>query len=146
MAETSNDAKCVRILIADDNQLVRRGVIEILSAEPTWEICAEAVTGLEALQKSRDLRPDVVLLDVSMPGMSGLEVARRLRKDAVQSKILVVSHHDPSQLLPRALEAGADGCIDKGRLGIDLLEIVRKFAPVKLPHGGKSTNEPTVQH
>lgn len=116
-------------MIADDNRLVRRGVVAILSTEPTWEICGEAVNGAEALQKSRDLRPDVVLLDVSMPGMSGLEVARLLRREVPQARILIISQHDPAQLLPRVLEAGADGCLDKGRLGMDLLEAVRKFAP-----------------
>ena len=70
----------MRILIADDNDMVRRGVIRLLSDESDWTVCGEAKDGSEAIQKARELLPDVILLDISMPDMSGLDVARRLRR------------------------------------------------------------------
>ena len=118
----------MRILIADDNERVRRGVGELLSAEPIWEICGEAKDGADTLQKVAELQPDIILLDISMPGMSGLDVARLVRRDAPRTKILVMSQHDPVQLLPRALAAGADGCIDKGRLPLDLAATIARIS------------------
>lgn len=115
----------MRILVADDNDMVRRGVVGILSSEPAWRVCGEARDGSEALLKSRELQPDLILLDVSMPGMNGLEVARLLRQDDSRVRILVMSQYDPSQLLPRVLEAGGHGCVDKTRLGTDLLAAIK---------------------
>ena len=117
----------MRILIADDNGVVRRGVCRILSSEKDLEVCGEARDGPEALQKARELLPDLILLDISMPGMNGLEAARLLRNEVCQAKILVISHHDPTQLLPSVIAAGADGCIDKGRLCEDLVASIRKI-------------------
>jgi DNA-binding NarL/FixJ family response regulator len=115
----------MRILIADDNDIVRRGVIELLCSEPDWEVCGEARNGLEALQKARELMPDLTLLDISMPGINGLEVARRLRAEVPHTKIIIVTHHDPLQTLPRVVEAGGNACIDKVRLGTDLLASIK---------------------
>jgi DNA-binding NarL/FixJ family response regulator len=117
----------MRILVADDSELVRRGVIGLLSSEEGWEICGEARNGSEALQKARELLPDLVLLDINMPGISGLEVARLLRAEVPQTKIMMISQHDPIQMLPRVVEAGAHACVDKGRLSEDLLESIRTF-------------------
>lgn len=117
----------MRILIADDSESVRRGVRNILAMSTTWEICGEAEDGSEAIQCATDLLPDVVLLDVSMPGMSGLQVARILREKVPTVKIVVMSQHDPALLLPRALEAGAQACIDKSRLAIDLVPTIERI-------------------
>ncbi len=117
----------MRILIADDNGVVRRGVCRILSSEKDLEVCGEAKDGSEALQKARELLPDLILLDISMPGMNGLEVARRLREEVRQAKILVISQHDPLQLLSSVLAAGAEGCVDKSRLSEDLVANIRKI-------------------
>jgi two-component system response regulator NreC len=115
----------MRILIADDNDAVRRGVVGLLSSETDWKVCGEARDGSEALQKARELLPDLILLDVSMPGMNGLEVARLLRQELPEAKILVISQHDPIQLLPRVLEVGGNACVDKNRLGIDLVASIK---------------------
>ena len=111
----------MRILIADDNDMVRRGVVRILASVTNWEVCGEARDGSEALRKAREILPDLILLDISMPGINGLEVARLLRQEVPETKILVISQHDPIQLLPRAIEAGAHACVDKSRLGSDLV-------------------------
>jgi DNA-binding NarL/FixJ family response regulator len=117
----------MRILIADDSESVRRGVRNILTMSTSWEICGEAEDGAGAIQRATDLLPDVVLLDVSMPGMSGLQVARILREKVPTVKIVVMSQHDPALLLPRALEAGAHACIDKTRLAIDLVPTIERL-------------------
>ncbi len=111
----------MRILVVDDNVLVRRGVIDILASRKNWEVCAEAQDGEEAIQKVQESRPDVILLDISMPGMNGLEVARAIRHELADAKILIMSQHDPASLLPSAIQAGANGCVDKSRLATDLL-------------------------
>ena len=114
----------MRILIADDNQMIRSGVADILSSEG-WDVCGEASDGAETIEKVRELRPDVVLLDVSMPGIDGLETARRLRGENASVKIVMMSQHDPERLLPRALEAGANACVDKGRVAMDIGDAIR---------------------
>jgi DNA-binding NarL/FixJ family response regulator len=118
----------MRILIADDNDIVRRGVIGLLSDESDWTVCGEAKDGSEAIQKARELLPDVILLDISMPGISGLDIARRLRQELPKAKLLVISQHDPSLMLPRVIEAGSDACVDKSRLATDLVATIKNLS------------------
>ena len=116
----------MRILIADDNLLIRQGVQRLLTGEENWQVCGEAKDGAEALEMAQTLLPDLLLLDLSMPGrMGGLDVTRALRQRNPNIKIVIMSQHDPLQLLPRALEAGADGCVDKARLGSDLVPNIK---------------------
>jgi DNA-binding NarL/FixJ family response regulator len=117
----------MRILIADDNPLVRCGIQGILSSEPACEVCGEAANARETLEKARKLRPDVVLLDVSMPGADGLETARLLHQQSPEIHILMMSQHDPAQLLIPSRQAGALGLVDKSRIATDLLPAVRKL-------------------
>jgi DNA-binding NarL/FixJ family response regulator len=117
----------MRILIADDSDVVRRGVIGILSSEKDWEVCGEAKDGWETLRRARELLPDLILLDISMPGMNGLEATRLLRREVPKAKIVVISQHDPIQLLPRVIEAGANGCVDKSRLSADLVASIKNI-------------------
>ena len=120
----------MRILIADDNQLVRRGVKSILASETLFEVCGEAEDGEKAVLMARELQPDLVLLDVSMPRQSGLQTARLIRQELPKTKIIVMSQHDPIQLSPRATEAGAHACVDKSRLASDLLMTVKRVGQV----------------
>lgn len=117
----------MRVLIADDNQLVRRGIAGLLSRLKNCEVCGEASDAGETLQMADSLRPDIVLLDVSMPGTNGLETARLLRRQLPETKILIMSQHDHGQLLPRSLEAGAHGCVDKATISADLLPAIQKI-------------------
>lgn len=119
----------MRILIADDHHLVRRGVGDLLSKEAGWEICGEASDAAQAFQKASELNPDLILLDISMPDGSGLDAARRIRQEIPQIKILMMSHHDATQFERSAIESGADGCIDKARLALDLVDMIRNLQP-----------------
>jgi two-component system response regulator NreC len=119
----------MRILVVDDNQAIRRGVTKILSTRPDLEVCGEAKDGTEAIQKAQELQPDLILLDISMPGLDGLATARILSQTVPQAKILIMSQHDPVHVLPGALQAGADGCLDKSRLGTDLLPAIGNSKP-----------------
>lgn len=111
----------MRILIADDNEWVRRGVKGILSSDTNCEVCGEAVDGAAAIRMARQLLPDIILLDISMPGLDGLEAARLLQRESSKLKIIIMSQHDPILLGPQVIRAGAQACIDKNRLDIDLL-------------------------
>lgn len=125
----------MRILVVDDNELVRHGVINILASRATWEVCGEAQDGKEALQKARKLQPDVILLDISMPGLNGLEVARVIRREVADAKILIMSQQDAASLLPGAIQAGANGCVDKSRLGTELLSSIESITSDPNPRG-----------
>lgn len=134
----------MRILIADDNQWVRRGIIGLLTQETGIEICGEASDSADVIQKAIESRPDVVLLDVSMPGISGLEATRLLRSKLPNIKILIVSQHDPKQMLARSLEMGAVGCIDKSRLPSDLLPAVRNLRDMNVSSIDRNAQEPEI--
>ncbi len=115
----------MRILLADDNEFVRRGIAGILAQEEGWVLCGEASNSQEAIERTTELHPDLVLLDLSMPGENGFETTRVLKQKFPQTAILIITQHDPRQMLPRALELGACGCVDKASLGVDLLPAIR---------------------
>jgi DNA-binding NarL/FixJ family response regulator len=99
----------MRILIADDNPLVRSGIIRLLAQEDGIKVCGEAADAADAIQKVTELQPEMILLDISMPGGNGLETARILKQKFPETKILIISQHDPKQILPRSIEVGANG-------------------------------------
>jgi DNA-binding NarL/FixJ family response regulator len=120
--------KNLRILIADDHDLMRRGVRTLLEAHPGWEICAEAPTGREAVSKAEELKPDIVILDSSMPDLNGLEAARRIRSASPNTEILILSVHYSDQLIRELLEAGVRGYIIKSDSDRDLIIAVETLA------------------
>ncbi|HXZ81045.1 MAG TPA: response regulator transcription factor [Terriglobales bacterium] len=124
----------MRILIADDNQFVRRAIVGLLAQQDGIEVCGEASDSADAIQKATELQPDMILLDISMPGRNGLETARVLKQKFPETKILIVSQHDPKQMLARSLEVGASGCIEKARLAIDLLPMIRGLQKASCSH------------
>src|SRR5258708_12935914 len=91
--------KLLRILIADDHDLMRRGVKTLIESHTGWEVCGEATTGREAVAKVEELEPDVLILDISMPDLNGVEAARRVRKTSANTKILILSIHYSHQLI-----------------------------------------------
>src|SRR6266566_843598 len=111
----------MRILIADDHELVRRGLRSLLASRTGWNVCGEAKDGLEAVEKAKQLHPDVVLLDITMPEMNGLDAARLIRKDDPTMEIVILSQHDPHEMSSRAIEAGARDYISKSDVASGLL-------------------------
>jgi DNA-binding NarL/FixJ family response regulator len=123
--------KTLRILIADDHDLLRRGVRVLLQSHPGWEVCAEASTGRDAVSKVEQLRPDIAILDISMPDLNGLEAARRIRKASPNTEVLILSVHYTDQLIRDILEAGIRGYIVKSDSDRDLIIAVETLAKHK---------------
>jgi DNA-binding NarL/FixJ family response regulator len=107
-----------RVLIVDDHPVVRIGVRTLLAADPRWEVCGEAADGKQALREIAKLAPDVVILDLSLPGMNGFEVAKEIRRIAPSTKIVFFTIHD---VPATAREVGADGFVLKSS-GAEALE------------------------
>ena len=118
----------MRILIADDHAAVRKGLRSLLASRSTWEICAEAVDGLDAVAQAKAWQPDLIILDISMPRMSGLEAVPLIKKESPGSEILILSQHDPSHARPLALGAGARAFVAKPDMARDLLPAIESLA------------------
>jgi DNA-binding NarL/FixJ family response regulator len=111
----------IRILIADDHEVVRKGIRTLLETHSEWEICGEAFTGKDAIAKAARLKPDVVLLDITMPETSGLEAIPEILKAQTKAKIIVLTMHDSGQMASRVLAAGASGLVLKSDAARDLI-------------------------
>jgi len=118
----------LRILVADDHDIIRRGVRDVLSSQLGWEVCAEATTGREAVSLAEEHRPDIVVMDVGMPRLNGLEAARAIRKILPKAEILILSVHYAEHLVRLALDAGAHGYILKSDPDQNLLAAVEALA------------------
>ncbi len=117
--------KKLRILIADDHELVRRGARGALNSPRGWSVVGEAVNGREAVEKAKELKPDVAIIDISMPELDGVEVVRQVREAVPDTKVLVLTMHESDQMVQRALDAGAQGYVLKSDLTDYLLKAVR---------------------
>ena len=114
-----------RILIADDHEVMRRGVRGLIESHNDWAVCGEAVGGREAVQMSKRLRPDLVILDINMPGLTGLEAAQQIRTDNPSARILFFSVHESPQTVREVVSVGGQGYVAKSRAGHDLVDAVR---------------------
>ena len=114
----------VRLLVADDHEIVRKGLRALLEAESGWEVVAEAIDGRDAVEKTEQLKPDIAILDVSMPALNGLEAARQIVKGVPQTKVLMLTMHDSDPLIQSVLEAGARGYLLKSDAARDLITAV----------------------
>jgi PAS domain S-box-containing protein len=115
-----------RILIADDHELMRRGLRGLLESHDEWAVCGEAVEGREVVRKSAELEPDLVIMDVNLPGLSGIEAAVQIRQEREAARILFFTVHDSDEVIREIIDAGAHGYVAKSRASQDLVEAVRK--------------------
>jgi two-component system response regulator NreC len=113
------------VLVVDDHTLIRQGIVGLLRAQPDMEVAGEAADGEQAVALAQELRPDVVLMDIAMPGLSGLEATGRLKNLVPDARVLVLTVHDREDYLFAALQAGAYGYILKGADVHDLLGAIR---------------------
>lgn len=113
------------ILVADDHEVVRRGIRSLLEARPEWKVCGEASTGQEAIDRAGKLRPALVLLDLTMPDLDGLDAIPHIRRVSPETKILVLTMHDSGEMATRVLAAGASGLVLKSDAARDLVRAVQ---------------------
>jgi DNA-binding NarL/FixJ family response regulator len=114
----------LRILIADDHEVARGGVRALIEAHPGWEVCAEAKDGREAVERAADTNPDLVVLDIGMPNLNGLEAARQILAASPETPILILTMHDSDNTVSEVLRAGARGYVLKSDAGKDLVAAI----------------------
>jgi len=123
--------KRLRILVADDHELVRRGIRGLLRARRGWTVVGEAMNGREAVEKANRLKPDVAILDISMPDLDGLQATRQIRKAVPTTEVVVLTMHESDQMVRRVLDAGALGYVLKSDLATQLVKAVKDVSAGK---------------
>ena len=142
----------MRILIVDDNAAVRRGIRSLLAVRPDFPVCGEASDGAEAVEKCRELRPDVVLMDLSMPRMDGVRATRLIRQEAPETDVIIVTQNVPEMLRSEHAEIGARGFVSKAKLAQDLLPSIAEIVESRANHqpqglrAGLPAAEPAFRH
>lgn len=111
----------LRVLIADDHDIVRQGLRKLVESQADWEVCAEAANGRQAVEKALATRPDIAILDISMPEMDGLTATRKIREALPQTEVLILTQHEAEIVARQVLKAGARGYILKSDAGEDLV-------------------------
>jgi DNA-binding NarL/FixJ family response regulator len=114
----------LRILVADDHEIVRRGLVSLLKSHAGWDVCGEAQDGREAVDKAKALRPDIIILDIGMPNLNGLEATRQMLHHNPQSKVLILTITDVDEVVRTVLDAGARGFVLKSDAARDLVVAV----------------------
>jgi DNA-binding NarL/FixJ family response regulator len=121
----ASEAMRVRVLVVDDHAIMRKAICDLLSHDPTLDVICQTASGEEAVSKAGELQPDLVLLDIGLPGISGIEAARQIRKVSPKSHIIFLSQHDSLQMVNEALEFGGHGYVAKVDAGLELLSAIR---------------------
>lgn len=114
-----------RILVADDHEVVRHGLRSLIREHPEWELVAEVTNGKDAVAKASELKPDIAILDITMPQLSGLDATKQMLRLDPRSKILILTMHDSEQAIQHAVKAGARGFVLKADAGSDMVRAVR---------------------
>ena len=131
LSETTNPQakpmKKLRILIADDHEVVREGVRALIEHEPDWEVCGAAANGREAVALATELKPDVVIVDMTMPELDGLQVVRQIKRALPQTEMLVFSAHESESVIAEVFAAGAKSYIRKADAGRHLISALRSL-------------------
>lgn len=122
----------LRIVVADDHELVRRGIRDLLQAQRDWKVVGEAVGGRDAIEIVKKLKPDIAIVDITMPDMDGLEATRRIRDIARETQILILTMHESDQMVRRVLDMGARGYVLKSDMAAHLIQAVKDLANGKL--------------
>ena len=131
-------AQRIRVLVADDHTIVRRGLVSLLALGDGIDVVGEAADGRMAVDLALELEPDVVLMDVSMPALNGLEAASRIRKKTPSIKVLILSAHDNEEYVLQVVRSGANGYLLKNTSADDL------YAAIRSVHGGHAYFSPSV--
>lgn len=118
----------LHILIVDDHEVLRRGLRAVIESHPGWEVCGEAANGREAVEEAKKLRPDVVVMDISMPELNGLEATRQILKATPLTKVVILTKHASEQLVYEALDAGAQGYVLKSAPAQDLVNAIEALS------------------
>lgn len=129
----------LRLLIADDHEIVRQGIRSLLESQAGWEVCGDVADGRAAVRVAREVSPDVAVLDVSMPGLNGIEACRQIRAAVPECQVVVLTLYDSEQIVHELLHAGARGYVLKSDGGRSLVEAIR------LVHGGGTHFTPVVE-
>lgn len=129
------EASILRVLVVDDSEVVRRGICQILQTQADIHIVCEASDGVDAVRKTREHRPDIVLLDITMPVMNGFEAARRIKQELPSTLILMVSQFDSAAFQREAITAGASGYVVKSNAAFELVPALRKIRSQYGPDG-----------
>jgi len=114
----------LRILVADDHEIVRRGLVSLIKSQPSWEVCAEANNGRQAVELAKELRPAIVILDIGMPVLNGLEATRQILRDNPRIRVLILTITDTDQAVRAVLDAGARGFLLKSDAARDLVSAI----------------------
>ncbi len=115
----------IRVLIADDHVIVREGLRALLEAQPDIQVVGEATDGEETVNRTREIQPDIILMDITMPGMNGLEATRQIKEHYPDVKILVLTMHESDEYFFKILDAGASGYFVKGGSSTELISALR---------------------
>ncbi|MGO8816503.1 MAG: response regulator [Terriglobia bacterium] len=118
----------LRILLADDHEIVRRGLRAVIEGESDWQVIDEAPNGLDAVEKAERHKPDVVLMDISMPELNGLEAARRIRRNLPSVEVLFLTMHESEQMIREGMDAGGRGFLLKSDAGHELVPAVKSVS------------------
>lgn len=116
--------RAVRILVSDDNELIRNSLRSVLQSRAGWIICGEATDGKDALEKAIDLKPDVILIDISMPHLNGFEAAACIHEQVPDAEILIVTEHDSRTIAHLPCQPGVRGYVVKSRIESDLIPAI----------------------
>jgi PAS domain S-box-containing protein len=116
----------MRVLIADDHEVVRKGVRSLLQTRQNIDVCGEAVDGRDAVEKTKLLQPDMVLMDISMPNLNGLQATREILSSIPQTEVVILSEHETAQMVQQALRAGAHGYVVKSSISKNLFLALEK--------------------
>ena len=146
-AESSVDSQpAIRVLIVDDHDPVRRGIRLLLSSDTSVSVCGEAADGIEAVEKAATLRPDVILMDITMPRMDGLQATRAIKQALPATRVILVSQNDPGIVQQHATEVNADAVVAKSELSQQLIPAIGNlFGKTAVEPEAARTSNPAVR-